>query len=1041
MRFRQYILLVAVVALPVGSAFAQSPNGNINGLVLDPSSQLIVDAEVIGVNEVTGVQYSTKTNREGIYVLPNLPPGPYRIQISKTGFKTIVKPDIVLNVQDALSINFTLPIGAAIEVVTVRGGAPLVNTENAAVSTVIGRNFVESLPLNGRSFNTLLQLTPGVVIAPTNSGFANNGGQFSISGQRTSGNNFLIDGVSANFGVGPVLGQGTAGTGSAQAFSVLGGTSSLVSVEALQEFRVETSSFAPEFGRTPGGQVLLNTRSGTNAFHGGIYEYFRNDDLDANDWFANHAGLPRAPERHNDFGGFLGGPLRRDKTFFFLSYEGARLRQPNTVVRDVPSDYARTTAPAAIAPFLEAFPEPEDRTSAPGTFTEPFTGSFSAPSILDAGSVRIDHYFSNHVSIFGRYNQSPSKAEVRVNALSELDTTEVNTRTATAAIITAFNPRMANDFRANYSVQESIFVSRLDSFGGAVPPPIDLLSANLANPSAASFSFCSLSNDVSCYTTGPQTRNRSSQINVTDGFMLNTGLHQLKFGGDYRAILLDLRPSNVGLEYDINSVSDFLSSSQAADIFGTAANSSYFLAQSLSIYGQDTWKASPRFSVTYGLRWEFVPPPSARGETKLAAWKNTNNPSGLAVAPFGSSLWSTTYANFAPRVGAAYSLREKRDLILRAGCGLFYDLGTDSVAQLGFFFPSVANSLTFNVPMPVADAIPYIPSISLNPPYPNDAHGFARDIHLPRSVQWNVALEKSFSEKQSLSLTYVGQAGRNLLSQEGINTPNANFAGYFILTRNGAQSNYDALQVQFRRPMSSRVQALLNYTWSHSLDDSSDDILPTRLSNGISESTNYASSSFDVRHSFSAAVTFAIPGTGRQPLAFVTKDWSLDAVVVVRSGFPFSLLAVTVPPLITGNPTLSPRPDRIPGEPLWIPDRSAGGGRSVNPSAFSNPPVGQEGTERRNDIPGFGLTQVDLSLGRKFSLSDAVKLQFRADAFNVLNHPNFANPLGFYFGTLPIVTYLQSPSMLNAGTGLGGLNPLFQEGGPRSLQLSLKLVF
>src|SRR6266571_6381369 len=291
MRFPRFVPFVVCLALNTFSLFAQSPNGNINGLVSDPSSAAVVGAEIVAVNDVTGVQYITKTNNEGIYVLPNLPPGPYRVQVSKIGFKTLIKPDITLNVQDSLSINFALLVGAFHEIVTIQGGAPLVNTESAAVSTVIDRQFVENLPLNGRSFNTLLQLTPGVVIAPTSGAAAT--GQFSIAGQRTDANNFTVDGVSANFGITPALAAGQSGTGSSQAFSALGGTSSLVSVEALQEFRIITSSFAPEFGRSPGGQVVLTTRSGTNDLHGGAYEYFRNDVLDANDWFANAAGQPR----------------------------------------------------------------------------------------------------------------------------------------------------------------------------------------------------------------------------------------------------------------------------------------------------------------------------------------------------------------------------------------------------------------------------------------------------------------------------------------------------------------------------------------------------------------------------------------------------------------------------------------------------------------------------------------------------------------------------------------------------------------------------
>jgi len=218
------------------AAIGQSPNGTISGLVLDPSERAIAGAEVLVVNDATGVKYAGTTNGEGIYALPNLPPGPYRIQVSKIGFKTIIKPDVVLNVQSAVAINFTLPVGAISETLTVKGGAPLVNTESGSVSTVIDRSMVENLPLNGRTFNMLLQLTPGVVIAQAAS---NNQGQFSVAGQRTSANNFLIDGVSANFGVAPTVGLGTTGTGAAQAFGALGGTSSLITAVTMPLAEVE----------------------------------------------------------------------------------------------------------------------------------------------------------------------------------------------------------------------------------------------------------------------------------------------------------------------------------------------------------------------------------------------------------------------------------------------------------------------------------------------------------------------------------------------------------------------------------------------------------------------------------------------------------------------------------------------------------------------------------------------------------------------------------------------------------------------------------
>jgi hypothetical protein len=261
--------------------------------------------------------------------------------------------------------------------------------------------------------------------------------------------------------------------------------------------------------------------------------------------------------------------------------------------------------------------------------------------------------------------------------------------------------------------------------------------------------------------------------------------------------------------------------------------------------------------------------------------------------------------------------------------------------------------------------------------------------------------------------------------------PNANFTGTLYLTNNSASSDYHALQVQYRRPLAHRVQALLNYTLSHSIDNASNDTIDFVSSRVISAANDRGSSDFDVRHSFSGAVTFEIPGPSKAKLLkTLFENWSIDSVVVARTGLPFN---AQVQSAVEGS---RPRPNRDFSQPVWIYGQDFPGGQSLNPLAFSVPPAGTQGSEGRNDIRGFGLTQVDISLARKFSLTERVGLQFRTDAFNVLNHPNFTNPLGLIDAN-PI--FLSSRSMLNQG--LGGLNPLFQEGGPRSLQLSLKLTF
>ena len=1032
------IAVVAILILLVSSGattlHAQTETATISGLVTDEGGGIVPNCEVVLQSVDRGTLATARTNDAGIYVFASVQPGQYNLTIKRNGFKQVDFLGLILNVQDHVEQNFRLHVGSVSESVTVEAGGLNINTTDAAVSTVIDRKFVENLPLNGRSFNTLLQLIPGVVIAAQGNVTAAPG-QFSIAGQRTDANNFTVDGVSANFGVdGHSSAVGQSGTGSAQAFSALGGTSSLASVEAVQEFRVETSSFAPEFGRAPGGQVIMTTRSGTNDFHGGIYEYFRNDVMDASNWFNGfctlgpNCPLPKGAERHNDFGAFLGGPIVKDRTFFFASYEGARLRLPSTFSIPVPSEFARTSAPAALAPYLNAFPQPNDQTIIPGVFTAQATVGASSAATLNAGSIRIDHFFNERYSIFGRYNEAPSDFAERfiANNPSQL---EVNTRTLTFGFNSALNDRLNNDFRINRSTQYTARVQALDSTGGAVPLPTNLLVGNLsATDTAGGLIIIGAGN----YDVGPLARNSTRQVNVRDDLSWTAGTHQMKYGVDYRMIDLSIRPPQNQLTYLSTGVSDFITSNGSVFVFPVTENSASVRSQSFSLYAQDTWKVSPRLTLTYGLRWELSPAPSALNGTKLASWTNVNDPAQIALAPLGTPLWATTYGNFAPRAGLAYSLTNKGDFVLRVGAGVFFDLGVGSAASTATAFPNLASGFAL-AQLPIADPTPLLPQLSTSAPYPS-AYAFAPDLKLPRSYQWNLALEKSFG-KQAFSATYVGQAGRSLLRQTALFQPNPNFSGEFQLTANDAFSNYHALQLQYRRPFSSRVQLLLNYTWSHSLDSASNDVIAGLSNTVISAASDYASSNFDVRHSFSGAVHVAIPAAAKSGVFMaLTRDWSIDSVVVARSGFPFNAIEENISP-DPGFVAIT-RPDRVPGQPLWIPDAAAPGGQSLNVNAFATPSTARQGTEGRNDIPGFGLTQVDISLGRKFSFSESVALQFRADAFNVLNHPNFTNPRGFYeFGP----TFLQSQSTLN--NGLGGLSPLFQEGGPRSVQLSLKLTF
>ena len=543
MRCPRFVPLYVFFALSTLHLLAQSPDGNINGLVSDPSSAAVVGAEVVVVNDVTGVQSRTKTNTEGIYVLPSLPPGPYRLQVSKAGFKTIIKPDIVLNVQDALSINFTLPIGAAYEILTVEGGAPLVNTESAAVSTVVDRQFAENLPMNGRSFQSLIELTPGVVVVPSNS---DDTGQFSVNGQRGASNYWMLDGVSANIGIGASNGGGNGMSGAAGSFSALGGTNSLVSVDALQEFRIQTSTFAPEFGRTPGAQISITTRSGTNQFHGTAFDYLRNDILDASNWFngyVNNPPLSKAKERQNDFGGTFSGPILKNQTFFFFSYEGLRLRLPQTTLSSVPDLSDRQNASPVLQPYLNAFPIPNGTDNAASGIAT-FNASYSDPATLDAYSIRIDHRLNDKFSVFARYNDSPSAIVQRGAgaSLSTLSQTRITTQTSTVGATWMILPVVADDVRFNYSLTNATSTSSLDGFGGAVPiaaAPFPL-GYSLQNGFFETGIY-SLTNGF--LQAGQGARNEQRQFNIVNSFSVQKGSHSLKFGVDFRRLSPLYRPA------------------------------------------------------------------------------------------------------------------------------------------------------------------------------------------------------------------------------------------------------------------------------------------------------------------------------------------------------------------------------------------------------------------------------------------------------------------------------------------------------------------
>jgi TonB dependent receptor len=951
---------------------------------------------------------------------------------------------------------------------TVEAGLLPVETESATVSTVVDHTFVADMPLNGRSFQTLILLTPGVVVTPT---ALNDQGQFSVNGQRRDANYFTVDGVSANFGVTGFFPLLQTGSGALPALTAWGGTNSLVSVDDLQEFRIQTSSFAPEFGRTPGGQISIVTRSGTNAFHGTLFDYFRNDVLDAKDWFSNFNHLPKPADRQNDFGGVFGWPILKDKTFFFFSYEGLRLRQPVTQTTAVPDAASRQQAPAAMQPFLNAYPVPLPGAPEVGPGLAQFNASYSNPSSLDAYSIRVDHVISSKLSLFGRYNYSPSSLDQRgapftVTALSTTSLEDSSVQTLTVGLTQVIKPEISNELRANYSNHRLGTDYDLDDFGGAAPPPDSLLFPAGSSPTNSAYLF--LTNGAGEYGEGKAATDEQRQINLIDNLSVTTGNHQLKFGADYRWLSPFSSPfayrqfvqfSGVACPAPPASCNGYALSATAPGATSTTAlfaqpatfQADALLSQNFSFYGQDTWKITSRFTVTYGLRWEINPPLKGKNSANDPfTVTGLNNPATIALAPRGTPLYQTTYGNVAPRVGIAYQLRQATNsaTVLRGGLGIFYDLGSGTLGGASSSFPYSANRNLSFAPFPLSPQNAAPPPLTTNPPVQSIVVADP-NLKLPRTYQWNVALEQSLGSSQSLSLTYIGAIGRDLLRVTNFfisPSVNPNFQ-VVQLTDNTATSDYHALQLKFQRRLSRGLQTLASYSFSHSMDIASTDSAANQFNTPsavASPNVDRGNSDFDIRHSFTAGVTYDLPAPRSQKIVHTLMGgWSVDTFILARSAPPIDVVSGV---FFAAGVALNPRPNVNPGVPLELFGSQYPGGKIFNKAAFT-PVKGQQGDFGRNVLRGFGATQADVALQRQFHFTEKLGLRFRSEFFNIFNHPNFGPPNNSLAGCPqscnPLFGHSTQTlaSSLGSGGANGGFNPLYQIGGPRSIQLALKFQF
>ena len=1033
------VLLVSIFLIGLGlTAFAQ--NTQIQGQVADNSGAVITKALVRVVDQRTGTERRVETNGSGQYIVPGLVPSLYKVFVQAKGFSTAVSTPIILTVGQNAVLDFKMQVGQASQTITVNAGGLEINTTDGSVGTVINRQFVQSIPLNGRSFQDLILLTPGVVTqSPQASPAATvgNNGDFSVNGQRAESNYYTVDGVSADtsasFG-----NVGSAAGGNVQSSTALGTTQSLVSVDALQEFRVSSSTYSAEYGRSPGGQFSFVTRSGTNDFHGDVFDYLRNSYFDANNWFTDYYGTAAPALRQNDFGGTPGGPIDipylyngKDKTFFFFSYEGLRLTQPQPAqLMYVPSMELRQNAnlPAAIEPILNAFPLPTPGGIDYGTGLAQFIQTDSLPSQIDSTSIRVDEVPSSNLRLFFRYSDTPSSSAGRY--LSVYEPTVSGNQTYTLGATTQLSHDASDEFRLGYSNSHGRESFILDAFGGAQPINLETaLAGPTTSPNPAPEVILLLGGNITGLPLNP-TSGQMHQWNLVDTLSILRGHHSMKAGIDYRNIETTYLPNTPSVDYLYTSTSQLLSN---AAISASAAISAPKLVptfREFSAFVQDEWRVSQAINLSFGLRWEVDPPPgSGYGPLPYTLSGSLNEPSSLALAPQNTPLWDTTWCNLAPRLGLAWLLnpRSGHTTVFRAGGGVFFDTGNQTGA-LGFQDSPGNYAIQYlsGTPAPFPDLSSL--TLSTAPPYTSTAvYAPYKHLQLPYALEWSAAIEQAVGQSQSFTISYVASNGRRLLQENefSIQALNPDF-GTIIQYTNGPTSNYQSLQTKFQRTLSKGLQVLASYTWSHAIDYGSN-FFTIPLQRGNSD--------FDVRNSFAAGFTWQTPLAHSGHIAnALFNSWELDGHAIARSGFPVN---------ITGNETLDPATgayyyggvDLVPSQPIYLSIHGIPGNREINRAAFSLPPAGAIGNAPRNFVRGFGATQMNLAINRDFRLHERLQLHFRAEGFNIFNHPVF----GTVDARLTDSTFGQATNTLNQS--LATTSSLYQMGGPRSMQFALKLTF
>ena len=960
-------LLVVVVAILMPSSAKAQTAGEITGQVVDNSKASIAGATVTAKNVGTGETRTVQTDSQGHYRITELRIGTYDISAEQQGFRREVKTGVLLSVAATVELNFTIQVGSVNEEIVVTSDAPTLEKGDASTGTTMQTQQIDQLPINGRDYARFALLTPGAVLR------SNFIADLSFNGLHTVHNQFSIDGVDASRVDQPYMANGFE-----RGARLLTG-----SLDTISEFKVQTSDYGAEYGRAGGSYVNIVTKSGTNEFHGTAFEYFRNDILDAENFFAVKTA-PKPEFRYNNFGGNLGGPIRKNSTFVFLNYEGSRQRIGITGSGTVPSAALRTQVLATspqLKDIVNLFPLGTSPTSDP--LVDNFTTTSASAIREDTGSLRLDHKFSSSDSAFVRLNINDSFTHgalfgVFPNSLGPNDHQIVPLRTTNIAIHEThfFNSSFINDFLAGLQR----WASNIDS---RQPFPATTVVGLTANPGTQSYFL---------------ENNNSFQFG--DNMSMVKGRHALKWGTTIYKIQVNANSADFPTIL-FNSIPDFINDSVAQVNISAATPGNGTRATQIGAFVQDSYQIRPNLTIDYGLRYDI--------ETVPHDSKNATRPFDtrcMCLAPAGTPYFQINGKDFGPRVGIAWSPTQR--IVVRSGYGIYfqdYPVGFGS-----YFVPS--NTITGNVTLLQSQipnlTYPYDSFLSQTAVFPPNVNGFPwhkPDIYVN---QYNLSVAAQITNDWAIQVAYLGNHGVNLWREYNINyiNPATNARplpqfGNVLLQSNSGFNSYNGLQVSIKRRIQKGFTFDLEYSLGHGIDDVDDQGLfasdPQDTNNFKAERGN---GSGDIRHNVSFNTMYELPfghqqrflGNASSTVDRIVGGWSVAALGILRTGVA-STVHIGTNTFGNGDFT-NQRPDRVPGVSQY--GTGSGPDNFLNGAAYSMPAPGTFGNLGRNTFYGPSYKQIDFSILKKTRVTESKNFEFRAEMFNLFNHPNFDEPNGFW---------------------------------------------